>query len=333
MSPVMPAPARAIRGLARAADADWRPGFGNADGLGFRFQWHELGADASAIGSQPVQAGSVEVCLNLAGCAILRVGTREVDLNPRTSVFCYHGDPPVETGRRVGEPHRFVTVEFAPSFLKQHLATEARHLHPAVRAVVDASAQASVVSDPEPLGTTMLALIESLRHCPVFKPAQATWFRCKALELAAQSFFSPPEGELFCTRQQRAACERASRARAILSERLAEPPSLAELGRLVGCSPFHLSRQFSQATGLTIQQFLRQARLARAAELLCAGRHNVTEAALEVGYHSLSHFTVAFREAFGCGPGLYPVRISSSPATEGPLERARPPRGAGAGCG
>jgi AraC-like DNA-binding protein len=134
----------------------------------------------------------------------------------------------------------------------------------------------------------------------------------------AQSFVCPPEGEFFCTRQQRAACERAARVREILGARLTDPPSLEELGRLVGCSPFYLSRQFSEATGLTIQQFLRQARLERAAELLRAGKHNVTEAALEVGYNSLSHFTVAFREMFGCCPGLYPLKVlpqsSSSPA-------------------
>ncbi len=48
----------------------------------------------------------------------------------------------------------------------------------------------------------------------------------------------------------------------------------------------------------------------RAAELLREGKHNVTEAAFEVGYSSLSHFTVAFREVFGCCPGLYPVAAS-----------------------
>jgi AraC-like DNA-binding protein len=34
---------------------------------------------------------------------------------------------------------------------------------------------------------------------------------------------------------------------------------------------------------------------------------NVTEAALEVGYSSLSHFSSAFREVIGCCPGLYPM--------------------------
>ena len=94
---------------------------------------------------------------------------------------------------------------------------------------------------------------------------------------------------------------------ALLRERLSEPPSLDELGRLVGCSPFYLSRTFSTEMGMTISQYLRQLRLERAAELLRSGRFNVTEAAVEVGYSSLSHFSQAFHEHFGCCPGLYPV--------------------------
>ena len=40
----------------------------------------------------------------------------------------------------------------------------------------------------------------------------------------------------------------------------------------------------------------------RAAELLRTGRYNVTEAATEVGYSSLSHFSKAFCETIGCCP-------------------------------
>jgi AraC-like DNA-binding protein len=46
-------------------------------------------------------------------------------------------------------------------------------------------------------------------------------------------------------------------------------------------------------------------RLERAAHLLRSGRCNVTEAAMAVGYTSLSHFSKAFWETFGCCPGLY----------------------------
>jgi AraC-like DNA-binding protein len=154
----------------------------------------------------------------------------------------------------------------------------------------------------------MQQLVESLRNCPVFSPAQEMWFRCKALEVASHLFFRPVGGELFCTRTRRLARERVAKARMILLERLQDPPSLEELGRLVHCSPFYLSRLFTQETGVTMQQHLRRIRLERAAELLRAGRCNVTEAALEVGYNSLSHFSSSFHEMFGCCPGLYPLK-------------------------
>jgi len=76
----------------------------------------------------------------------------------------------------------------------------------------------------------------------------------------------------------------------------------------VGCSPFHLSRTFSQVTGQTIPQYVRKLRMEKAAELLQSGRFNVTEAALEVGYSSLSHFSQAFCQVIGCCPGLYPLQ-------------------------
>jgi AraC-like DNA-binding protein len=57
----------------------------------------------------------------------------------------------------------------------------------------------------------------------------------------------------------------------------------------------------------------------KAAELLRSGDYNVTEAAFEVGYSSLSHFSQAFHETFGCCPGLYPVAtLTQKPALPKP---------------
>ena len=52
-------------------------------------------------------------------------------------------------------------------------------------------------------------------------------------------------------------------------------------------------------------------RLEKAAELLKTREYNVTEVALEVGYNSLSHFSAAFQETFGCCPGLYPLATAT----------------------
>ena len=152
-------------------------------------------------------------------------------------------------------------------------------------------------------------MLASLRDAPVLALAQTIWYQAKALEVAAELFFvAPGEKELFCQRQQRLSAERVEKVIALLREKLDAPPALEEIGRVVGCSPFHLSRTFSTATGLTIPQYTRQLRMERAAELLKSGKFNVTEAALEVGYSSLSHFSQAFHETFGCCPGLYPLR-------------------------
>ena len=291
----------------RGVGPGWRPLFGNFQSLGFSIEWHDFIAAQELDWARSFHPQSLELCLNLEGHATLADDRQTVGLRPCASVFYYQSQPRLSATRRAGDRHRFLTVEYSAGFLGEHLRTEAPHLHPCVRAIVEGAGDSSVVTIPVPMGLHLLRVMENLQQCPVFKPARETWFRCKALELAAQSFFCPPEGELFCTRQQRTACERAARVQEILGARLSDPPGLEELGRLVGCSPYYLSRQFSQATGLTISQFLRQARLDRAAQLLRAGTHNVTEAALEVGYNSLSHFTVAFREAFGCCPGLYPL--------------------------
>jgi len=60
---------------------------------------------------------------------------------------------------------------------------------------------------------------------------------------------------------------------------------------------------------MTIPQYLRKLRMERAAGLLRTGKYNVTEAAMEVGYSSLSHFSQAFCQVMGCCPALYPIGL------------------------
>jgi AraC-like DNA-binding protein len=185
-----------------------------------------------------------------------------------------------------------------------------------VREVVAGHAEKSAIAPPTRLTSRQQQLLASLRDAPVLALAQSVWYQAKALEVAAEFFFTAPD-ELFCQRQQRISAERVERVVAVLRKKLSEPPTLDELGRAVGCSPFHLSRTFSTATGMTISQYTRQLRMERAAELLKSGKFNVTEAALEVGYSSLSHFSQAFHEIFGCCPGLYPLKTPTQKNSTG----------------
>ena len=194
-------------------------------------------------------------------------------------------------------------------FLRRHLGEFVTSLHPLVRDVVAGQSEKSAIAPTLRLTSRQQQLLASLREAPVLALAQSVWYQAKALEVAAEFFFiAPGDQELFCQRQQRISAERVEKVVAELRAKLSAPPTLEELGRVAGCSPFHLSRTFSTETGMTIPQYTRQLRLERAAELLKSGKFNVTEAALEVGYSSLSHFSQAFHDTFGCCPGLYPLR-------------------------
>ncbi|RME96661.1 MAG: AraC family transcriptional regulator [Verrucomicrobia bacterium] len=285
-----------------------RPLFGELGREGFRFEWHAFGLEEDLEWRRELPEGCVEICLNLAGRAMIRTGRSEVRFLPGTAgCYCAGADGPLRA-RRWAEPnHGFLTLTLTPAFLREHLASHREALHPMLEEVLAAGRLArSRVWGPQPLDSAGERLVETLRTPPVAPAALPLWYPCKAHELMARFLFRQAGPELFCSRQQRAARERVDRVKQLLEANLAEPPSLQEIARQVGCSAFHLSRTFSRQTGLTIPQYLRQKRMEAAARMLAAGTHNVTEAAMAVGYNSLSHFSVAFHETFGCCPGLYP---------------------------
>jgi AraC family transcriptional regulator len=88
--------------------------------------------------------------------------------------------------------------------------------------------------------------------------------------------------------------------------------SLTRLARRVYSSPFHLTRVFRQHTGMPVHRFLVQLRLVLALERLDQGERDLTMLALSLGFSSHSHFTSAFRRAFGVPPSAFradgPVR-------------------------
>lgn len=94
------------------------------------------------------------------------------------------------------------------------------------------------------------------------------------------------------------------RARAHLVERWDQPVSLAALSQVAGLSRFELSRRFREQTGLAPHQFQIDLRVARARELLVAGRP-AGEVALSCGFSDQPHFTRVFRRAVGVTPVRY----------------------------
>ncbi len=290
--------------------APWREGcrqlYGDFDRLGLSVEWHDFRPERELNWGETFRPRSVEFCLNLEGRGV--IGRRsQSDYVAGSSGYYSLGEDPLPASRQAGDRHQFVTLEFSRDHLQEQLSDCEGELDPHLRRAVFSGNEKNIVSTPRPMAPEQRAVVSSLLQPPVPRAAQSLWYRSKALELMSHLLFAPKDPELFCMRQKRVARDRVERTKELLARDLANPPSLESLGQEVGCSSFYLSRIFSREVGLTIPQFLRNLRMERAAELLRTGKYNVTEAATEVGYSSLSHFSKAFCETIGCCPVLYPM--------------------------
>jgi AraC family transcriptional regulator len=286
----------------------WRQIFGNFQTHGLSFEWHDFELKEDLDWARSFHPRSVELCLNILGEGAVQLGPTDHTVKPNGAIFYCNATDSLRAVRSGGQRHQFVTIEFSFDFLREHLSRFAGAMHETIEPIVGEQESVDGVGTPTRLGTRQQHLLQTLREPPILAVAQPLWYQTKALELAAEFFFRNPDGEeFFCHRQQRIAVERVERVMAMLRRDLGNPPSLEDIGRAVGCSPFHLSRTFSGQTGKSIPQFIRELRMERAAELLRSGKHNVTEVALEVGY-SPSHFSTVFYQTFGCCAGLYPLK-------------------------
>ena len=95
------------------------------------------------------------------------------------------------------------------------------------------------------------------------------------------------------------------KAKDIIINRMAEPPSLQELSNEIGLSLKKLKEGFKQIYGDTVYGFLLDYKMEQARRLLESNKHNVNEVGSKIGYSSSSHFIAAFKKKFGTTPKKY----------------------------
>ncbi|MER8751634.1 AraC family transcriptional regulator [Mesorhizobium sp. M1050] len=149
-------------------------------------------------------------------------------------------------------------------------------------------------------GTVELALQRIALELKQPDPISATMVECQATQLLGQMFRlngfhqEPAKGGLSSFDLKRAVD---------MIETLSDGrPTLADLAKEIGVSRFHFWRAFKQSTGMTPHAFIAQRRLEQSADMLRSTNLSATEIAMECGFGSSSHFTTAFKRAFGAGP-------------------------------
>jgi AraC-like DNA-binding protein len=87
-----------------------------------------------------------------------------------------------------------------------------------------------------------------------------------------------------------------------LADRLAEPPSLAEMAAQAGLSPAHFTVSFKRETGLTPIEYLTRLRVEAAGRRLVASDEAVTGIAIDLGFSSSQYFAEVFKRHTGLTP-------------------------------
>jgi len=96
----------------------------------------------------------------------------------------------------------------------------------------------------------------------------------------------------------------ADRVKVLLASDLGRRWTLADIAAEIGGSPVYLTQVFQKVEGIPLYRYQMRLRLARALDLV-ARHDDLSALAAELGFSSHSHFTAAFRQAYGRSPAAF----------------------------
>lgn len=123
---------------------------------------------------------------------------------------------------------------------------------------------------------------------------------------------------------------RLGKAVTMVLDRPADRHSLAALASAAGMSRSAFAREFSQAFAMSPMAFVAKTRMHHAAEMLRSTTMPVKVIAASIGFSSRSHFSRAFRDAYGADPSAY--RRAAGGSTDASLPTTKRPNGAKRGA-
>lgn len=154
---------------------------------------------------------------------------------------------------------------------------------------------------------SMAIVMNQLMNYNLHPSIQELYFKGKSYELLSLYFHRPSEeaSEQCPFLVDEANVQKLKRAKQIIINRMAEPPTLQELADEIGLSLNKLKEGFKQIYGDSVFSFLFDYKMETARQLLETGTFNVNEVGLKVGYSTASHFISAFKKKFGTTPKKY----------------------------
>lgn len=267
---------------------------------------------------QAVQPQALCLHLNFHGEGQLRFKTPTTHRLPPQTLAWSRG---VCSASRHGsrQAHECLTLVYPNDWLRENLRGFAPQLPDGLRDLLVKPSLAAFRLG-RPLTTEDLSWARSLQLPEQCEAVRELLDRTRLTDFLLRELLALPSASAgscahVLSRAERVSHERVARVQAYLQRHLDEPHDLEGLAAAAGCSPFYLSRTFTQVTGTPLMLWIRRARIDRAADLLASGRCNVSEAALEVGYRSFSHFSRAFQQEKGVSPSKWVAHLANAPSS------------------
>lgn len=157
------------------------------------------------------------------------------------------------------------------------------------------------------LNPTEFMVLNQIFHYGLHSSLEKLYSKGKVYELISLYFHkSDNEGAQNCPfLEDEANVEKIQKAKQILIERMAEPPTLTQLAHQINLPLQHLKDGFKHIYGETVFAYLLNYKMEYARKLLTTRKYNISEVSFEVGYSTPSHFIAAFKKKFGATPKRY----------------------------
>jgi AraC-like DNA-binding protein len=145
------------------------------------------------------------------------------------------------------------------------------------------------------------ALAAVLRHSLSTGAVELLEAESLALTLVCRSLGPRTAHESGATRPRR---RLADRVKVLLASDLSRRWSLAEIAREIRASPVYLTQVFQQTEGIPLYRYHLRLRLAQSLDLI-ERYDDLSALAADLGFSSHSHFSAAFRQAYGRSPTAF----------------------------
>ena len=195
---------------------------------------------------------------------------------------------------------RTVSIRFEPAVAEEFFA-EGLALPRGARDILKRVRERTGSARLAPLTAGAVTRVETMFTTPYSDAARRFYLESCALDLLAGQVASLSGSARNRRQAQAGHRDKAFAARDHLDSRLQNPPTIAELSRIVGTNEFTLKRAFKETVGTTIFAYVSRRRMEHATLLLQQGM-TVSSAAQEVGYGCVRSFSAAFRRHVGCPP-------------------------------